>query len=483
MLRRLALGALLAGLAPITPAQANRPTVTPAMRPFVSEDAEVIALIHARIIDGTGTPAQNGCTLILRNGLIEAAGLDGTVRVPAGARIIDLTGKTILPGLVQLHEHLWMYGGSVLGVSGSYPKLYLAAGVTSIRTAGSYNPYIDLKTRNQIEAGQAVGPWMDLSIYMDLFGAPRLADAASTEKYLNFWLGSGFTSVKAYGYTNRTALKAAIAVAHSRGLKITGHLCMVTYREAAELGIDDIEHGFAMAPDFLPAALAPRSLPAGTVDPQAEGECGEHALRGLANVDPLGPEAKALIDTLVKHKVAITSTLPALEDLVVDIPAQTGIEMLEPPIQDYHHTYRAKLGSSGGGSLVLPADSLRKTAVMERAFMQAGGLLVSGTDPAVPSAGVIAGYSNDRQLELMVKYGFTPLEAIRVSTLNGAVYLGREQQIGSIAVGKQADLLIVSGDPSKNISDVRNVVLVFKQGIGYDPEKLRASVRGKVGLQ
>lgn len=483
MLHRLALSALLAIASPVTPAQADQPVVTPAMRPFVSEDAAVIALIHARVIDGTGAAAQDGLTLILRNGAIEAIGRDGAVPVPAGAKIIDLTGKTVLPGLVQLHEHLWMYGGSLLGVSGSYPKLYLAAGVTSIRTAGSYNPYIDLKTRNQIEAGQAVGPWMDLSIYMDLFGAPRLADAPATQKYLNFWLDSGFTSVKAYGYTNRAALKAAIAVAHARGIKITGHLCMVTYREAAELGIDDIEHGFAMTPDFLPPALAPKALPPGTVDPQAEGECGQHALRGLANVDPLGPEAKALIDTLVKHKVAITSTLPALEDLVAGIPPQSGIEMLSPPIQDYHRAYRAKLDGSGGGSLVLPADSLRKTAIMERAFMQAGGLLVSGTDPAVPSAGVIAGYSNDRQLELMVNYGFTPLEAIRVSTLNGAIYLGRDHQIGSIATGKQADLLIVTGDPSKNISDIRNVVVVFKQGIGYDPEKLRASVRGKVGLE
>ena len=128
------------------------------------------------------------------------------------------------------------------------------------------------------------------------------------------------------------------------------------------------------------------------------------------------------------------------------------------------------------------SESLRKSAVMDREFMKAGGLLVAGTDPAVPSAGVVAGYSNARQLELMVEFGFTPLEAIRVSTLNGAIYLGRDQRIGSIAPNKQADLLVVSGDPSKTISDIRNVVVVFKQGIGYDPAKLRDSVRGKVGL-
>lgn len=483
MFRRMILIALLAVLAPMTPLRAERPPVTEAMRPYVSEDAPVIALVHARVIDGTGAPAREGRTLILRDGDIEAVGNDGEVDIPAGAKIIDLTGKTVLPGLVHLHEHLWMFGGNaVLGVSDSYPKLYLAAGVTSIRTAGSYNPYVDLRARDRIEKGEAVGPWMDLSIYLDLFGAPRLTDAESTRKYLDFWLDSGFTSVKAYGYTNGVALKAAIALAHARGAKVTGHLCMVSYREAAELGIDDIEHGFAMVPDFVSAQSARKTVPAGTVDVKAERDCGERALAGLANVDPRGREARALIDTLVARKVAITSTLPALEDLVRDIPPQTGIDMLAPPIQDYHRAYRARMGTPAGQALVLPAQSLRKTAVMEREFMKAGGLLVAGTDPAVPSAGVVAGYSNARQLELMVEFGFTPLEAIRVSTLNGAIYLGRDKRIGSIAPNKQADMLVVSGDPSKTISDIRNVVVVFKQGIGYDPVKLREAVRGKVGL-
>lgn len=254
MFRRTALIAFFAVLVPMTAVRAERPLVTEAMRPFVSEDAHVIALIHARVIDGTGAPAREGRTLILRDGNIEAVGNDGEVAIPAGAKVIDLTGKTVLPGLVHLHEHLWMFGGNaVLGVSDSYPRLYLAAGVTSIRTAGSYNPYVDLRARDRIEKGEAVGPWMDLSIYLDLFGAPRLADAESTRKYLDFWLDSGFTSVKAYGYTNHVALEAAIGLAHARGAKVTGHLCMVSYREAADLGIDDIEHGFAMVPDFVSA--------------------------------------------------------------------------------------------------------------------------------------------------------------------------------------------------------------------------------------
>lgn len=247
----------------------------------------MIALVHARIIDGTGTPAVEGRTLILQRGEIVAVGRDGSTHIPAGAKVIDLTGRTVLPGLVQLHEHLWMFGGdAVLGVSDSYPRLYLAAGVTSIRTAGSYNPFVDLRTRDRIEAGEAVGPWMDLSIYLDLFGAPRLADADATRKYLDFWLQSGFTSIKAYGYTNRTALKAAIDLAHERGIKVTGHLCRVSYREGAELGIDNIEHGFAMIPDFVSASAPYGPNAAEKIDVGAERECGQRALGGLAAVDP-----------------------------------------------------------------------------------------------------------------------------------------------------------------------------------------------------
>ena len=118
---------------------------------------------------------------------------------------------------------------------------------------------------------------------------------------------------------------------------------------------------------------------------------------------------------------------------------------------------------------------------LERAFARAGGLLIAGTDPT-GAGGVIPGYSNQRQLELLVEEGFTPLEAIRIGTLNGATYLGRDARVGSIAVGKQADLVVIDGDPSTTIADVRKVETVFKQGVGFDPAKLIASVSGKVGL-
>jgi imidazolonepropionase-like amidohydrolase len=118
---------------------------------------------------------------------------------------------------------------------------------------------------------------------------------------------------------------------------------------------------------------------------------------------------------------------------------------------------------------------------MERAFVKAGGLLTAGTDPT-GSGGVVPGFADQRQLELLVEAGFTPLEAIAIGTQNGAKYLGRDATIGTIAVGKQADLVIVNGDPSSTIADVQRVQIVIKNGVGYDPAKLIASVTGQAGL-
>lgn len=467
------IAACLAGLL-ATPGFAARPSITPAMRPFVSVDAPVIAFTNARVIDGTGAPARSGQTVIVRDDTIVVVGPVESTPIPAGAKIINLTGEqTIMPGLVQLHEHFYLAGPKgVLMAPLSYPRLFLAAGVTSLRSPGSANNYGDLKIARAIAEGNAVGPSVDLGVYMDVFGAPALKGVTDTEKYLSFWLDSGFTSVKAYRLTTSIPLKTAIEIAHRRGMKVTGHLCAVTYREAADLGIDNIEHGFVMATDFMPDHRHDVCS-----DPKTP-------LTNLATVDPDGPAATALIEHLIARKVAITSTLVTIEDFQAELPPQQGMDLLPEVFRQYHEEMRLKERQPDAkGVLHLPPSIVRNSARMELRFLRSGGLLVSGTDPSVPSMGVLAGYGSWRQMEIMVENGFTPLEAIRVSTLNGAIYLNRADRIGSIAVGKQADLLIVDGDPSADISDIRKVTTVFRQGIGYDPVKLRESVRGWVALQ
>jgi enamidase len=283
---------------------------------------------------------------------------------------------------------------------------------------------------------------------------------------VNFWAGAGATSFKAYMHITRAELGAAIEEAHKRKMKVTGHLCSVTYREAAALGIDNLEHGFFVAADFV-ANKKPDECPG-----QAAGQT------ALGAVDANSETVRSLIAELVRRHVAITSTLTVFETFVPGAPLPPGLDVLEPQLRaqfEQRHTATAANASSTFGSLFAKARS------MELAFARAGGTLLVGTDPT-GGGGVIPGYSNQHALELLVESGFTPLEAIRIGTLNGATFLGRADRAGSIALGKDADLVVINGDPATRIGDVRNVQTVFKRGIGYDPAKLIESVRGKVGL-
>jgi imidazolonepropionase-like amidohydrolase len=294
----------------------------------------------------------------------------------------------------------------------------------------------------------------------------ELTGPEDARRMVNFWADAGATSFKAYMHITRAELGAAIDEAHKRRLKVTGHLCSVTYREAAGLGIDDLEHGFFVSTDFV-ADKKPDECPG-----QAAGQA------AFAAVDPTGDAVRSLIAELVKHHVALTSTLTIFETFVPGRPLPPGLDVLDPQLRadfEKRHTATAANATSPIGSLFAKARAL------ELAFVRAGGLLLAGTDPT-GGGGVIPGYSNQRELELLVETGFTPLEAIRIGTLNGATFLGRADRAGSIAVGKDADLVVIAGDPATHISDVRNVQIVFKQGIGYDPAKLIESVRGKVGL-
>jgi imidazolonepropionase-like amidohydrolase len=455
------------------PAQQRPDTLPASLRPFVTVDADVVALRHVRLVDGTGAPARDDQTLVLRDGRIAAVGDEGTVAVPAGARELDLTGRTVLPGLVMVHEHLFYpvgrrhYGD----FTQTYPRLYLAGGVTSMRTGGNMNGYVELNAARAVNAWREPGPWIDATgpyvtgAGFDLAQFTTVADSAEAARHVAYWADAGSTSFKAYMHISRGALGAAVREAHARGLRITGHLCSVTYREAAALGIDNLEHGFFVATDFVPdkAPDACRQLP------QAE---------QAAAIDTANPAMRALIADLVARGVAVTSTLAIFETFVPGRPLPEGLELLQPALREaYVRRHSALAGrTSPYGAL------FRAGMAAEVAFVRAGGLLVAGTDPT-GGGGLVPGYSNHRALELLVEAGFTPLEAIRIGTLNGAVYLRRDDRTGSIAVGKQADLLVVDGDPSRTIADVRRVHLVFREGIGFDPARLRESVRGRVGAR
>jgi enamidase len=453
---------------------AYQPQFNNNVRAFITHAEPEIVLRNARVIDGTGrAPAENQ-TILIRNGMIaEIAGAGGKVNASPNAATIDLTGKTVLPGLIMFHEHLYYpTGGQVYAQLGaSFSRLYLAGGVTTMRTGGNVNGVMDIKLKQEIEAGRQAGPSIDATApylngansFLQMYA---LADADDARKQVSYWADMGATSFKAYMNITRAELGAAIAQAHERGLKVTGHLCSVTYSEAADLGIDNLEHGFFAATDFV-ADKKPDECPG-----QQAGQ------RTIVALDETGAAFTALVKKLVAKKVALTSTLTVFETFTPGRPVPPGLDVLVTPLREQFERNFERVSKNTES---INAKLFPKGMALERAFVKAGGLLIAGTDPT-GSGGVIPGYSNQRQVELLVEEGFTPLEAIQVVTLNGAKYLGRENRIGSIAVNKQADLVVVNGNPALSIADIRNVEAVFKQGVAFDPAKLIESVRGRVGL-
>lgn len=471
-----------AGILPVPPS-----TLSDVVKAFVKVPLGRIALTHVRVIDGTGAPAQNDRTLLIDGNRIKAVNT-GTEAVPDGYTIIDANGKSVMPGIVGMHDHQFYIARPNLDDSGhsdsplmipqmafSSPRLYLANGVTTLRTTGSVEPYTDLNVKRAIDAGTLPGPHMDVTgPYLEGASSPfiqmhPLDGVADTVRTVNFWADQGVTSFKAYMNITRAELQAAIKAVHARGLKITGHLCAVTYPEAAAMGIDDLEHGFYVNTQNDPGKEPDKC-------PKSPGE------QTLLNMDPAGADAKALIATLVAHHVALTSTLPVFE---TGSPTYHGLSprqlafMSDAARTDYQHISALILTRKPERVAVLNKIWANELG-LERAFVAAGGLLIAGPDPT-GGGQVIPGFGNHRALELLVEAGFSPLEAIRIGTLNGATYLGLADHIGSIAVGKRADLVLVNGDPSTDINAIEQVETVFKDGVGYDAAALLGTVKGRYG--
>ncbi len=453
--------------------RAGRPMLGSSVRAFVTVDTAVVALTHVRVIDGTGGPAHDDQTVVIRDGRIAAVGSASATPVPAGALTLDLAGKSVIPGLVMVHEHLhYPTGPGVYGnLVESFTRLYLAGGVTSMRTAGSMNGYGDLAIRQRIERGERAGPWIDATApYIEgpnnigIAQMHAVANADEARRMVAFWNDAGATSLKAFMHVTRDILRATIEEGHTRGMKVTAHLCSVTYREAADLGIDNLEHGFFAATDFV-------------ADKKSD-VCPDAALSSLVALDPQSAAVASLIRHLVERKVALTSTLTVFETLVPGRPLPPGLDVLEPQLEaQFQRSYAATQRDTTSPFGAVFAKMRR----LEVDFFRAGGRLIAGTDPTA-NGGVIPGFADQRQVELLVESGLTPLEAIKICTLDGAAYLGRGDLVGSIAAGKQADLVVIDGNPATRVEDIRRVNLVFKQGVGYDPAKLIASVKGRVGL-
>lgn len=467
-----AVAGLLAGLA-ATPLAAQRQFSDP-MRPYIAVDAPVVAITNVTIIDGTGAPARSGQTVVLEGARIAALGAAGSVQIPAGAHRIDGAGHTLIPGMMGLHDHLYYTAAGGRGATLMYsaPRLYLGAGVTTVRTTGSRAPYSELNMKAEIDRGNWPGPRVHVTApYITggdgLTGMTLIETPEQARRFVRYWSDEGATWLKAYTNIGYEQFRAAIDEAHKVGMKVTGHICSVSFTEAVGLGIDNIEHGLLTNSDYDPD--------------KKQSECPMNFMQRAMNVDIEGPEVARTFRQMIDHGVPMTSTLAVYELFVPNRPTKDprALEAMAPEVRVDYLKARTQIDTTPGAGI--PLDGFHKSMAYERKFVAMGGLLAAGVDPT-GNGGALPGYGDQRNFELLREAGFTPEQTVQIMSLNGARVLGVERALGSIEAGKTADLVLLRGDLAADPSVIKNVVTVFKDGIGFDSKKLLDDVKGRVGI-
>jgi imidazolonepropionase-like amidohydrolase len=465
----------------------QKPDMSSDVTKYVRVQAPVIALTHVRVIDGTGSPAREDQTIVVDHGTIAKIGPSAQTAVPPDAKEIDYRGYTIIPGIVGMHDHLyytaWLNRGSnghllppgfiVTELPYTAPLLYLATGVTTMRTTGSIEPYTDFQIKHLVDTNQMPGPAIHTTgPYLEgansvLPQVHFLTGADDVRRMVDFWADSGATDFKAYMNISRAELDAAINEAHKRGTRLTAHLCSVTWREAAAMGIDDLEHGPVFTDSEFVKDKKPDTCPSG-----------REIAESWAKLDVKSAPVKEMIADLIAHHVAVTSTLPVFES-GLSAPQQRVLDAMSPESRISFLTSVAQMPEAAKAARTA---MLKKEMQFELAFARAGGVLLAGPDPT-GNGGVLPGFGDQREIELLADAGFTPLEAIHIATANGAAYLGEADHIGTLAPGKQADMVVIDGNPVAQIKDIEKTIVVFKDGVGYDSQKLVDAIRGQVGTR
>jgi imidazolonepropionase-like amidohydrolase len=440
---------------------------------YVAVGATDIVIQNVTVVDGTGGDVLRGQSVHIQNGRIAAIG--DAVRVPMDAEMIDGTGKTLIPGMVGMHDHMYYTaaGGRAAQLSFSGPRLYLGSGVTTIRTTGSQAPYAELNLKAEIDRGQEIGPRIHITApYITGGGGPRtmtyIDSPEQARRFVAYWAEEGATWLKAYTDISREDFAAAIDEAHKQDMKVTGHICSVTFTEAVGLGIDNIEHGLMTNSDYHP-------------DKQPD-VCPVDNMQVAGNVDPSSPEVAETFRRMIDAGVGMTSTLVVLELFFKNRPTADArtLEAMAPEVRESYMRERVRIDEAPSTPFEL--HMLRNAMAYEKAFVDAGGTLASGVDPT-GNGGALPGFGDQRNYELLIEAGFTTEQAVQIVSFNGAKILEEDDMLGSIEVGKTADLILLEGDLTADASVIRNVMIVFKEGVGFDALKMVSEVKGLVGIR
>lgn len=446
--------------------QVQNEELSDSLLPYVKYQKGIIVFTNVTIVGGTEELIKENHTVIIENSVFKAIGPRSEIEIPENATVINLKGKTIIPGIIGMHNHLHIPRFPFIGDVAS--KLYLASGVTTIQTCGAASPERELALSNRIAMGQQIGPDIIPSapFITGEGGNPNMIIPRNEQHLrdtIQYWMKQGIKWFKVYRNTKPKDLKVIINEVHKNEGKVRGHLCSITFAEASEMGIDGIEHGLNSTSDF-------RSN-------KEYGICNG----GREYIDNLiidSPEVKKLQQLMIDNGVILTSTLSIFEASIPNraYADERSIKAMSPYLKEQYKERRKDFDNQLNDST--RNKRLKRIMEFEYQYFKMGGLLCSGVDAG---RHVISGFGDQRNYELLIEAGFTTEEAVQIMTSNGAKALGRTD-IGSIQEGKRADFVILNGNLEKEATVIKNVETVFKNGIGYDPDLILRKTNGQFGI-
>lgn len=397
------------------------------------------------------------------------------VKIPTDSQVFDYSDKFIIPGLIDTHAHL--YTNLIFGHSTNpaLPPLFMAGGVTSILSPGSGDPEGDIALKNRVDSGRVIGPRMFLAgeyIDMEPLNVPWMEPVRTPEEAkakLDLWFSRGTTAVKVYTGMRGEMLRTVINYAHQRGFKVSGHLERETWGNAIEMGIDVLHHGIYSFPEIMPKDIPPQTIGMINFAPPEY----DKYYQTIIDADLKSPQIQSVFKAAADSKVVFVPTVVALEppDAVKDFMSVQQPFYAPEAWKKVEMRFNAEKRKY---ALLLA----QKNVEFVREANKAGVMLSTGTDET--GLQMLPAFSLYREMEIFNEAGMKPMEILKAATYNGAWAIGRTDLIGSLETGKAADFVVLNANPLENISSVRQVFRVAKNGTIYIPEEVTKSLKGKI---
>jgi len=423
-------------------------------RTLIRRPKQPVAITNANVFDSATGQSAPGSTVLIDGNRIRTVGKDGAVTIPSQAERIDAGGKTLLPGLWDMHVHMGPNDG----------LLHMAAGVTSVRDLANDNDAL-LQMKREIDGGTAIGPRITMRGFMDGRGpytGPTkvfVDTEAEARSAIDNYAKLGYDGIKVYSSIKPELVPTIIKLAHEKGLRVSGHVpAFMTARQFVEAGADEIQHINMLFLNFFFDEVKDTRTPARFIAVAERG----------ATLDLNSLPVQAFLRLLKDHNTVIDPTLTAFEGMFVDRPGKMSVsyaaiaDRLPPQVR------REFLA----GGLPVPEGKDARYHESQLATLRMTKLLYDSGIPIVAGTDGLPGFTLHRELELYAQAGISPPEVLRIATLGAARVAHKDKELGSITPGKLADLVLIDGDPAKRISDVRRTALVVKDGAFYEPAAL-----------